>query len=312
MLNRRHIRAKVMQVLYAQTSNTTENLNSSVLKENFENMYSLYLVLLSLFIKLRQRAQDHQQKAKQKMQPTYEDANPNMRFIENLILVRLVQSEALKSKLEFYKIDFWEQDGEYIELFFQEMIQSDLYKLYMNSPTSSFENDVNFVVELFKQIVVPNEKLYDYFEDKNLTWIDDLPVVNTALVKLFSKFNKTSPVTYFTPLLFRDKDDEKFGISLYNKTFKNKEKFKKEIISYTKNWDKDRISSIDFVLLQMAICEIQEFPTIPTKVTINEYIELAKEYSTPKSNVFINGILDKIVRDYKDNKTLNKKGRGLI
>jgi len=312
MLNRRHIRAKVMQVLYAQTSNTTENLNSSVLKENFENMYSLYLVLLSLFIKLRQRAQDHQQKAKQKMQPTYEDANPNMRFIENLILVRLVKSEALKSKLEFYKIDFWEQDGEYIELFFQEMIQSDLYKLYMNSPTSSFENDVNFVVELFKQIVVPNEKLYDYFEDKNLTWIDDLPVVNTALVKLFSKFNKTSPDTYFTPLLFRDKDDEKFGISLYNKTFKNKEKFKKEIISYTKNWDKDRISSIDFVLLQMAICEIQEFPTIPTKVTINEYIELAKEYSTPKSNVFINGILDKIVRDYKDNKTLNKKGRGLI
>jgi N utilization substance protein B len=312
MLNRRHIRAKVMQVLYAQTSNTTENLNSSVLKENFENMYSLYLVLLSLFIKLRQRAQDHQQKAKQKMQPTYEDANPNMRFIENLILVRLVQSEALKSKLEFYKIDFWEQDGEYIELFFQEMIQSDLYKLYMNSPTSSFENDVNFVLELFKQIVVPNEKLYDYFEDKNLTWIDDLPVVNTALVKLFSKFNKTSPDTYFTPLLFRDKDDEKFGISLYNKTFKNKEKFKKEIISYTKNWDKDRISSIDFVLLQMAICEIQEFPTIPTKVTINEYIELAKEYSTPKSNVFINGILDKIVRDYKDNKTLNKKGRGLI
>jgi N utilization substance protein B len=312
MLNRRHIRAKVMQVLYAQTSNTTENLNSSVLKENFENMYSLYLVLLSLFIKLRQRAQDHQQKAKQKMQPTYEDANPNMRFIENLILVRLVQSEALKSKLEFYKIDFWEQDGEYIELFFQEMIQSDLYKLYMNSPTSSFENDVNFVVELFKQIIVPNEKLYDYFEDKNLTWIDDLPVVNTALVKLFSKFNKTSPDTYFTPLLFRDKDDEKFGISLYNKTFKNKEKFKKEIISNTKNWDKDRISSIDFVLLQMAICEIQEFPTIPTKVTINEYIELAKEYSTPKSNVFINGILDKIVRDYKDNKTLNKKGRGLI
>jgi N utilization substance protein B len=312
MLNRRHIRAKVMQVLYAQTSNTTENLNSSVLKENFENMYSLYLVLLSLFIKLRQRAQDHQQKAKQKMQPTYEDANPNMRFIENLILVRLVQNEALKSKLEFYKIDFWEQDGEYIELFFQEMIQSDLYKLYMNSPTSSFENDVNFVVELFKQIIVPNEKLYDYFEDKNLTWIDDLPAVNTALVKLFSKFNKTSPDTYFTPLLFRDKDDEKFGISLYNKTFKNKEKFKKEIISYTKNWDKDRISSIDFVLLQMAICEIQEFPTIPTKVTINEYIELAKEYSTPKSNVFINGILDKIVRDYKDNKTLNKKGRGLI
>lgn len=312
MLNRRHIRAKVMQVLYAQTSNTSENTSASQLHENFENMYALHLVLLSLFIKLRERAIDHQQKAKQKMQPSEEDANPNMRFVENALLVKMAQSEALKSKFEFYKIDFWEQDGEYIELFFQEMIQSNLYHSYMNAPQTSFKLDKAFVIDLFKQIIVTNEKLYDYFEDKNLTWIDDLPVVNTALVKLFGKLKENATDTYFTPLLFRDKDDERFGISLLNTTLENKEKFNEDIILYTKNWDKDRIATIDFVLLQMAICELQEFSTIPTKVTINEYIELAKEYSTPKSNVFINGVLDKIVRDYKENKTLNKKGRGLL
>jgi N utilization substance protein B len=312
MLNRRHIRAKVMQILYAKTSNDSDDISLSELKESFENVYSLYLVLLSLLIKLRQRALDHQQKAKQKMQLTAKDENPNMRFVENELLLKLAQSEALKSKLELYKIDIWEQDGEYVELLFQEMMQSDLYSTYMNANQSSFKSDINFVVNLFKHIIAPNEKLYNYFEDKNLTWIDDLPVVNTALVKRFGKLKENSPDTYFTPLLFKDKDDKSFGALLLNKTLEKKELLNEEIVRYTKNWDKDRIATIDFVLLAMAVCELQEFPTIPTKVTINEYIELAKEYSTPKSNVFINGVLDKIVRNYKDNETLNKKGRGLM
>lgn len=312
MLNRRHIRAKVMQILYAQTSNSSEATLSSQLQQNFEHMYSLYLVLLSLLLKLRQRAEDHQQKAKQKFRPTEEDTNPNLRFVQNALFLKLIQSEPLNAKFKQFNIDFWEHDGEYVELLFQEMIQSKLYQSYMDTPTTSFRTDVDFVVDLFKQIIAPNEKLHDYLEDKNLTWIDDLPVVNTALVKLFNKLKENSPETYFTPLLFKDKDDQGFGVLLMTKTLNNAAKFNEEIILNTKNWDKDRIATIDFVLLQMALCEFQEFPTIPTKVTINEYIELAKEYSTPKSNVFINGILDKIVREYKANKTLNKKGRGLM
>ncbi len=312
MLNRRHIRAKVMQILYAQKSNTSEKALSSLLQQNFEHMYSLYLILLSLLLKLRERAEDHQQKAKQKFRPTHEDEHPNTRFVQNALLVHLAESTSLASKLKHYNIDFWEHDGEYVELLFQEMMQSELYKFYMNTSQTSFKKDTDFVVELFKEIIAPNEKLYDYLEDKNLTWIDDLPVVNTALVKLFNKFRENSPETYFTPLLFKDKDDEGFGVLLMTKTLNNAERFNEEIILNTKNWDKDRIATIDFVLLQMALCELQEFPTIPAKVTINEYIELAKEYSTPKSNVFINGVLDKIVREYKENKTLNKKGRGLM
>ena len=145
-----------------------------------------------------------------------------------------------------------------------------------------------------------------------MTWIDDLPVVNTALVKLLNKSKEENSETYFTPQLFKDDEDKAFGLSLLKDTIKNLESYTDEISLKTKNWDKDRIADIDFVLLQMAICEFHNFPSIPTKVSINEYIEIAKEYSTPKSNVFINGVLDKIVKEYDENKTLNKIGRGLM
>jgi N utilization substance protein B len=182
----------------------------------------------------------------------------------------------------------------------------------MSSCESSLENDVTFVVEIFREIIVSNNKLYDYFQDKNITWVDDFPVVNTFIVKLFKRVTYNLKTKFFTPNLFKDKEDEAFGFKLMKATRDNFEVYNSEIISKTKNWDKDRIAKIDFVLLQMAICEFQEFPSIPTKVTINEHIELAKEYSTPKSNVFINGVLDKIVKDYRNQKTLNKKGRGLM
>jgi N utilization substance protein B len=224
----------------------------------------------------------------------------------------LTEDTALNAELESHKIQYWEQDGEYVELIYQDLIKSDLYESFMSNSKSSLENDVAFVVEVFREIIVSNNKLYDYFQDKNITWVDDFPVVNTFIVKLFKRITTKLKTEFFTPNLFKDKEDEAFGFKLMKATRDNFEVYNAEIISKTKNWDKDRIAKIDFVLLQMAICEFQEFPSIPTKVTINEYIELAKEYSTPKSNVFINGVLDKIVKDYRNQKTLNKKGRGLM
>ena len=312
MLNRRHIRAKVMQVLYAQTTNTTEEDSASQLQNSMENMYKLYLLMTSLLIKLRERAIDHQKRSQKKYIKTQEDANPNMRFVDNFLLEKLAEDTALIAELESHKIQYWEQDGEYVELIYQDLIKSDLYESFMSNSKSSLENDVAFVVEVFREIIVSNNKLYDYFQDKNITWVDDFPVVNTFIVKLFKRMTTKLKTEFFTPNLFKDKEDEAFGFKLMKATRDNFEVYNAEIISKTKNWDKDRIAKIDFVLLQMAICEFQEFPSIPTKVTINEYIELAKEYSTPKSNVFINGVLDKIVKDYRNQKTLNKKGRGLM
>ena len=301
-----------MQVLYAQTANSKEDDSALQLQNSMEHMYKLYLLMTSLLIKLRERAIDHQKRSEKKYIKTQEDVNPNMRFVDNFLLQKLTEDTALKAKLESHKIQYWEQDGEYVELIYQDLIKSDLYKSFMSNSKSSLENDVAFVVEVFREIIVSNNKLYDYFQDKNITWVDDFPVVNTFIVKLFKRITTKIKTEFFTPNLFKDKEDEAFGFKLMKATRDNFEVYNAEIISKTKNWDKDRIAKIDFVLLQMAICEFQEFPSIPTKVTINEYIELAKEYSTPKSNVFINGVLDKIVKDYRNQKTLNKKGRGLM
>ncbi len=301
-----------MQVLYAQTANSKEDDSASQLQNSMEHMYKLYLLMTSLLIKLRERAIDHQKRSEKKYIKTQEDVNPNMRFVDNFLLQKLAEDTALKAELESHKIQYWEQDGEYVELIYQDLIKSDLYKSFMINSKSSLENDVAFVVEVFREIIVSNNKLYDYFQDKNITWVDDFPVVNTFIVKLFKRITTKLKTEFFTPNLFKDKEDEAFGFKLMKATRDNFEVYNAEIISKTKNWDKDRIAKIDFVLLQMAICEFQEFPSIPTKVTINEYIELAKEYSTPKSNVFINGVMDKIVKDYRNQKTLNKKGRGLM
>ena len=314
MLNRRHIRTKVMQVIYALKRSEELNLTSEekFLKLSMDNMYDLYLLMLSLLVKVHEKAKDQQEKSQQKHLLTSEDLNPNMKFVKNELLVQLSENQYLKNALERHKVTNWELDNEYVEVIFRAILESDRFANYMATESSSYNKDRQFIVELFKEVIAPNEKLYNYLEDRNLTWIDDLPVVNTALVKLLNKSKEENYEDYFTPKLFKDEEDKQFGISLLKHTIKNFEPYTEEISLKTKNWDKDRIADIDFVLLQMAICEFHEFPSIPTKVSINEYIEIAKEYSTPKSNVFINGVLDKIVKEYSENKTLNKIGRGLM
>tara|TARA_B110000977_G_C11062127_1_gene486388 strand:+ start:156 stop:1064 length:909 start_codon:yes stop_codon:yes gene_type:complete len=302
-----------MQVIYALKRSEDVNLASEekFLNSSMDSMYSLYLVMLSLLIKVHDKSKDQQEKSQQKHLLTTEDLNPNMKFIKNALLVQMSDSQSLKNAFERYKIQNWELDNEYVEVIFRSILESDIYASYMNSKFS-FNNDKQCVVDLFKEVIAPNEKLYNYLEDRNLTWLDDLPVVNTALVKLLNKAKENSSDDYFTPQLFKDDEDKEFGVELLRNTVLNIESYSEEISLKTQNWDKDRIADIDFVLLQMAICEFHEFPSIPTKVSINEYIEIAKEYSTPKSNVFINGVLDKIVKEYDENKTLNKVGRGLM
>lgn len=313
MLNRRHIRTKVMQVIYALKRSDDLNLASEekFLVSSMDSMYSLYLLMLSLLTKVHERAKDQQEKSQQKHLLTSEDLNPNMKFIQNQIFIQLSESQSIKNAIKNYKVDNWELDNEYVEVIFKAILESTIYKAYMSSKTS-FNKDRQFVIDVFKEVIAPNDKLYDYLEDRNLTWLDDLPVVNTALVKLLNRFKVGISDTYFTPGLFKDVEDKEFGISLLRNTVSNLDSYTEEISLKTQNWDKDRIADIDFVLLQMAICEFREFPSIPTKVSINEYIEIAKEYSTPKSNVFINGVLDKVVKEYGENNSLNKIGRGLM
>lgn len=314
MLNRRHIRVKVMQTLYAFKGSESDDLSKDqkFLLFSIDNMYSLYLLQMSLLLEVQKRAEIDLQKKQKKHLATQEDKNPNRKFVENKLLQWVTNNEALKNQFESHKISNWDLDSEYVDIIFKAITSSALYKEYMQTRTSNFKEDKDFIIDVFKDIIAPNDKLYDYMEDKNLTWLDDFPTVNTTILKLLRKVKQTASDNHFTPKLYKDTEDKQFAIDLFKKTLLNRTSINEEIDAKTKNWDSDRIANVDYVLLQMAICELKNFASIPVKVTINEYLEIAKEYSTPKSSIFINGILDKLVKEYETGGTLKKVGRGLM
>lgn len=314
MLNRRHIRVKVMQLLYAYKNSEGDNLKvpHSFLLKSIDDMYNLYLLLLSLMIEVQLRAEDYLNKSQQKLLATKEEKNPNRKFVDNQFFLQLKNNRLLKETLEKRKPNDWKLDSEYVDIIFKSILESDLYHVYMNGKASSYAEDKTFALDVFKNIIAPNEKLYDYIEDYKLTWLDDLPVINTAIVKLIKKAKADEFESYFLPNLYKDEDDRQFALDLFNKTVLNQNKYGADIAEKTQNWDQDRIAAIDYILLKMAICELQNFSSIPVNVTMNEYLEIAKEYSTPKSSVFINGILDKLVKEYREDGKINKIGRGLM
>ncbi|MFT4781344.1 MAG: N utilization substance protein B [Psychroserpens sp.] len=314
MLNRRHIRIKVMQTLYASRGSESDDIKISerFLLQSLDSMYDLFIAQLSLLIEVHKKSKDFLDKTQKKLLATKEEKNPNSKFVNNEVLTLLSSDEVFLELIGGQKENPWYLDFEYIDVIFKSILKSDIYKDYMSTNTSTFKDDKIFIIDLFTEIIAPNDKLYDYFEDKRITWLDDLPVVNTAILKILKKVKVSSEGKFFTPKLFKDTEDKEFGVNLLKKTILNQAKFSEEIGAKTKNWDAERITQIDAILMQMAICEFQKFPSIPVKVTINEYLEIAKEYSTPKSSNFINGILDKIVKGYTEEGNLNKIGRGLM
>ncbi len=315
MLTRRHIRVKVMQCIYALTQSKDDSLEKQVkfLKVSIENMYTLYLLMLSLLLEIQQLAEKQIKLSSNKYLATSADAFPDKeKFANNRLLVQLTNNGKLRAELEKRKLKNWYLNEKYVKLIYKEIIESKSYAQYMNIPSSTYQDDKELVSVLFKEIIAPNEKIYDYFEDDKLTWVDDIPIVNTFILKQLKKVKEDQKESYFLPRLLKDDEDMDFAQKLLTKTLLNNSEWEKEIEGKTPNWDKDRIADIDSILLKMAICELLNFSSIPEKVTINEFLEIAKEYSTPKSSIFINGILDKLVKEYRAQDKLKKVGRGLL
>lgn len=280
---------------------------------SLDSMYDLYLSLLALLTELHKKSKDHNEKLQNKLVKSEADKNPNLKFQENQLLHLISSNTMLQDAISKRKLNYWDLDFKYVDIIFKAILKSDVYKNYTEETETSFKKDKQFIIDVFTEIIAPNDKLYDFFEDKKLTWVDDLPIVNTAILKVLRKLKLTSPETALLPDLYKDDDDDReFAIDLFKKTFLNSSKFTEEIDAKTTNWDSERLASLDSILLKMALCEFQKFPSIPFKVTINEYLEVAKEYSTPKSSLFINGILDKIVKEYQSEKKYLKTGRGLM
>ena len=312
MVNRRHIRIKVMQSIYAVLQSKSDNLpkEEKFLLYNIKKATDLYVLQLMLMVEVRNLALEHIEIKKKKYLATDEDKNPNLKFINNEVLLAISESPEIKEFVSKSKLMDWKENREYVRILLDEMIDSELYSDYLNSEAEGLEEDKNFIIELFKHIIAPNEKLFDYYESLNLSWVDDYPLVNTTILKSVKQMSKGSSISL--QQLEVKKDDEAFLVDLFRKAILHQQEFTSEIDEKTPNWDTERIADMDMILIKMALTEFLYFPSIPTKVTINEYIEIAKDYSTRKSSYFINGVLDKLLKDYNKSGRLNKIGRGLL
>ncbi len=301
-----------MQSVYAMIQSHDDDIvkEEKFVKHSIKKMFDLYVLLLQMLVEVQKLAEQKLEISKKKYLATKEDLSPNTKFIENRLIKKIAESSSILLHIEAQKLNNWKNDDEYVKIIWDKLQKSDLYKRYLNTVEDSYKVDKSFVIDFFKEIIAPNEKLAEYFEDVNITWVDDIPFVNTWVVRALNK--QSTNGSFMMGSLYKNQDDEDFVKELFTKVMLNHHKFDGDIKDHTPNWETDRIADIDMILIKMGACEFIHFPSIPTRVTINEYIEIAKDYSTQKSGYFVNGVLDKLSKEYIQSKRLVKVGRGLL
>lgn len=312
MLTRRHLRIKVLQTLYAfyQAEESNVIKGEKELFQSIEKVYDLYLLLMILPLEIRHQANLKMEENKNKLLPSPEDLNPNLKFVNNPVLDMLANSAALKAACDKRKIS-WLNHIELVKKLFNDMRQSEWYEAYMNNPNTGFEEHKNFITELYGQLMVKDEAILSFFEEDNVYWQVDTDLAASSAIKTIKGLAEGKEFQLM-PLWKNKQEDEAFAKDLFVKAVMNKERTDKWIKAKADNWELERIASMDIILMNMAITEAIIFPSIPVKVSLNEYIDLAKDYSTPKSGTFVNGILDKVFYMLKNDGTIKKTGRGLI
>ncbi len=314
MLTRRHIRIKVVQTIYAfnQTDNRDLDKQEKFLHYSIDQMHDLYVLMLQVLVEMQKLEEAFVKKSQLKHLATDSEKNPSRNFIDNKLINLITFHQGLQETVHNRKLDYWSLDDEYITILLRELRQRDFYTNYLKLNNPNFVEDKEFALRIYKDVIAPNEKLYEYLEDKRLTWVDDFAIVNTSLVKVLNKLKEGNAESTLIPDLYKNEDDREYATTLFRKVVLNEDKLSAMIEGKTPNWDQDRIADLDMIIIKMGIAEFLYFPSIPTRATINEYLEIAKEYSTPKSSIFINGILDKLVKELIASKELNKIGRGLL
>ena len=307
MINRVLIRLKIVQIVYAYYQNGGKNLDTAE-KELFFSLskaYDMYNYLLLLMVEITKQAQRKQSAAKSKLLPTAEELYPNTKFVDNRFIAQL---EVNKQLLEFSETQkkTWENESEFVKRLCETIMDSDIYKEYMASETSSHEEDRELWRKIYKRIIFNNEDLDQVLEDQSLYWNDDKEIVDTFVLKTIKRFEEQNGAKQDLLPEFKDEEDQDFARRLFRRTILNADYYRHLISENTRNWDLDRVALMDIIIMQIALAEILSFPNIPVSVTLNEYVEIAKLYSTPKSGSFINGTLDGIVNLLKKDGKLTK------
>jgi N utilization substance protein B len=314
MLNRRHLRIKVLQELYAYFQSDEDSIARAdkELLLSIERIYDLYVYLLLTFSEIKDLAAHRIEENKKKLRPTEEDLNPNMRLVENALIETIENSADLRKLSEQRKVNWVGDDHkEMFRKMFLSIRESETYLHHMNKDEVGFDADKEFVIDLFKNEIANSELLYNFFEEKSIHWIDDIDLTCSMVIKTIKQMEENKELELL-PLYKPNDDEQDFIRELLRKTISMNSENEKLIDELTENWELERIAKMDILLMKMAITELQIFSNIPTKVTLNEYIEISKFYSTPKSNGFINGILDKAIDRLTNEKKIVKVGRGLM
>lgn len=313
IINRRQLRIKVLQMLYSFEQTEDGNLSSfeKKLAKSIDETHELYLYYLLLLIEFKSLAEQKIVGSKDKLSPENIDLNPSLVFVNNPLLVSLAENQEL-SKLFKRKSISWSSEMNLVRSLFNKIRSSELYLQYVENSQPNLHSDVTFMVKMFKNSIVNDEILLSYFEEKSIYWIEDVDLVASMIIKSFKRSKETKGKVDILPLFKEEKEERSFFKDLFHNSIKNKEEIDKIIRDHTKNWDIERIALMDILLMRLAVAEVTSFSSIPVKVTLNEYIELAKQYSTNKSNFFINGILDQSFSDLKSEGKIKKIGRGLL
>jgi N utilization substance protein B len=313
MISRRIIRIKTMQSLYAFHTSPDLTIKQAE-KELFHSInrtYDLYHLLLQLLVEVHKYAQERIDSAKLKNFPTEEELKPNMKFIHNGIIVSLSNNTHLSEYVDSKKVN-WVENHSFIKKTYHKLIESDYYAKYMSNRENTLSEDREIVEYFYAVILAEYDDLYQLLEEQSIYWNDDIEFVISMIIRTLGKFKANSPEFKSLMPLFKDQEDEDFAKELIRKSIINSEEYRIVIKKHLKNWEIERVAFIDVLIMEMAICEFLNFPSVPNKVSLNEYIDLARYYSTTKSRTFINGILDKILKSLKEEGKIKKEGRGLI
>lgn len=313
MISRRIIRTKVLQLLYAHVSSPEKTISQSEseLQFSIKKTYDLYHLLFALLGDVRDFAEGKIETRKLKNLPTKDDLNPNTKFINNRLITRIKTDKSLSEYIKKNKTN-WVNSVELIRNVYQLMVESDIYLDYINSKDDDFNTDRRFCEDFFTCFLVQCEPFHNELEEQSIYWNDDLDFVISMVIKTIKKFKSEHDETNYIMELYKDEEDREFTTKLFRKAINNDIENRKIIEIYTKNWDVDRVAIMDVLIMELALTELMEFSSIPVKVTLNEYIELAKYYSTHRSGTFINGVLDRITKDFREQGKIIKTGRGLI
>jgi transcription antitermination protein NusB len=313
MFNRRFLRIKVLQALYAyhQDGNPNRTMHERAMLKSIDKAYELYIYLLSLPTEFRFYIDKELDKQTSKYFPTDEIITPLQAMHNNQCIAILEKSEEINTRVKSLKLH-WTNTTDLFKSAWNDLNQNEAFTNYSKRATHSFGEDKKILSEIYQIFIAESEIFEKYMEEQFMNWDDDQVLVTSALLKSISLMNEDGTGDFLVTESTLKPEDEKFMIDLFRKTIEQDEELTKLVGDKTKNWETDRIAIIDLILMKMALCEILNEPHIPVKVSMNEYLELAKLYSTPNSHGFINGVLDKVQLDLRKQQKINKQGRGLV